>query len=86
MSRREAHHSTSMRDECTVEDCVGYELVCSCPGPIPVAGHEPPLLADNAEEAQRMAYGGRSLPSLKEARKFDTERLSASPLFARKLF
>lgn len=46
----------------------------------------PAMLAETPEEAQRMAYGGRSLPSLKASRQFDTERLASSPLFERRLF
>jgi hypothetical protein len=39
------------------------------------------MLAQDAAEASRMAYAGRSIESLKEARTFDEARLEAAPLF-----
>lgn len=49
-------------------------------------GKASPLLAETPAEAQRMAYSCRSWPALKESKQFDSERLSTSPLFERKLF
>lgn len=40
-----------------------------------------PLLGQDAEEAQRLTYGGRRIDLLKEARTFDESRLEKSPLF-----
>ena len=41
-----------------------------------------PKLAENEQEAQRMAYAGRSWPALKEGKTYDSERLAEMPLFA----
>lgn len=48
--------------------------------------NDSPLLAENELEALRLAYAGRSWPSLKESKCFDRERLESGPLFERKLF
>ncbi len=40
------------------------------------------LLAQDATEAQRMAYGGRSLESLSPGKCFDSDRIESMPLFA----
>lgn len=47
---------------------------------------EPPKLATDEADAEKLAYSGRSWPALKESKSFDTERLNASPLFDRRLF
>ncbi len=47
---------------------------------------KPALLAENAEEAQAHVAAGRSWPALKASKVFDSERLSTSPLFERRLF
>lgn len=41
----------------------------------------PPLLGENAQEAQRMTYAGRRTEVLKQARIFDESRLEKFPLF-----
>jgi hypothetical protein len=38
-------------------------------------------LCETADEAQQHVAAGRSWPSLKEGKQFDSERLSESPLF-----
>lgn len=43
---------------------------------------EKPTLAQDAQEAERMTYAGRSMPALRHAKTFDHTRLEESPLFA----
>jgi hypothetical protein len=43
-------------------------------------------LAETETEAHAHVAAGRTWPALKESKSFDAERLSASPLFDRRLF
>ncbi len=40
-----------------------------------------PMLGQDAEEAQRLTYAGRSVTALQEARTFDLDRAESMPLF-----
>ena len=62
------------------------QVGCNCPtcAPAePVAAIAPgAMLGQNAEEAQRMTYGGRPMRLLKERKTFDSGKLENSPLFS----
>ena len=69
-----------------VTDKPSHDVHCSTCGKPETWACTCPKLAENEQEAQRMAYAGRSWPALKEGKTFDSERLATSPLFERSLF